>query len=270
MCQLNDDQRTRLEGLLAYLQTFPTAELLVASGELRTARPIGDADQKQIRQALAGAFAFEKIGSYLEMLRKVDEQRLTIGIGVHELRHQARNLLQSDRRAAVMAQTKSILLSGLQEVTFHFFAVCVTAINDLNPLVAKASGYKIPVADKDVLSAYRPLRHYFEHLEERVPGKSRQAEVVSERIVDDVWITNIGFEVDQDDRIILHGQPIDVTTRGFKAVEDVIRRSYEAMRLTCLDQVREHFIRDPSDIPSPEEVPYRPLMSIFSASDDNF
>lgn len=269
MDQLTDEQRTRVEVLLSHLQTFPMAELLVTSGELRTARPIGAVEKKRINQALAGAFAMEKIGSYLRMLRNVDTQRQVIGVQTHERRITSRALRASDARGAMIAHTESVHLSGLQEVTFHFFAVCVTAIRDLLPLVARASGYKIPAADRTVLNSYLPLRHYFEHLEERVPGKSRQAEVVSERIAEAVWITKIGFEADQDDRIILHGQPIDVTTRGLEAVEDVISRSYEAMRSTCLDQVREHFIQDPSDIPSPEEVPYRPLMSTFSASDDN-
>lgn len=268
MERLTDEQQTRLKVLLVHLQTFPTAELLVASGELRTGRPIGDIEQKRIRQALAGAFAMEKVGSYLEMLRQVDDQRLAIGIQVHELRHQARTLLQTDRQAAVMARTRSIHLSGLQEVTFHFFAVSVTAIADLLPLIERASGYRVPVADRDVLAAYRPLRHYFEHLEERVPGKARQAEVVRERIADGVWQTTVSFEVDQDDRIILHGKPIDVTTRGLEAIEDVIERSYFAIRSACVNQIRDYVICDPSDIPSPAQVPYSPLVSSFSASDD--
>ncbi len=147
--------------------------------------------------------------------------------------------------------------------------MCVTAIHDLLPLVEKASGYKIPPADRAVLASYLPLRHYFEHLEERVPGKSRQAEVVSERIADGVWFTTISFKVDQNDRIILHGKPIDVTTRGLEAVEDVVSRSYEAMRSSCLNQIRDRFIRHPLEIPSPSEVPYRPFVSVFSASDDD-
>jgi hypothetical protein len=159
------------------------------------------------------------------------------------------------------------LYSGLQEVTYHFFAVCVAAIDGLLPLVAKATGYKISKEDKDVLRSFTPLRDYFEHMENRAPGKSRESEVVSEYDDGRVWRVVSGFHTDEFDRILLNNRPIDVTSRGCEAIEEIVARNYVEMKASCLEQVRRHYLQGFKPIPSPSEVPYVPLVSVYSVFD---
>ncbi len=267
MDDLNEDEQLRLDALISHLESFPMQELIVTSGNLRRPKAFDEQSMKWIYQSLAGAHAIGKIASYMHMLREVNKQRHQIGYQTHMLLERAQQSREADPKSAVTADVEAIFLAGLQEVTFHFFVSCVMAIDGLLPLVAKSTGYKIPPKDKAVLESYKPLRDYFEHMENRAPGRSHQAEVVKEFRNEDMWRIESGFETDEKDRIILNGQPIDVTTRGLEAVDEVIARNYLAMKVSCLNQVRDHFLDDPDSIPTPNQVPYHPLVSVYSASD---
>lgn len=267
--QMTEEQRNRLEDLIVHLCTFPLPELIVASGDLRCPRPLNEQAKQRVRQSLAGAYAIGKIANYMHMLRGVDAERQRVGHQAHLLRQRVQKLGESNPESAITADVHVSFLSGMQEVTYHFFAICVMAIDGLLPLVARATGYKIPPADKAVLAAYKPLRDYFEHIEDRAPGKSRQAEVVTEHQDEHQWRVVHGFLVDEDDRIILNDQPVDVTMRGLHVVEEVVARSYLGMKASCLNQVRDHFAHEPSTLPSPDDVPYKPLVSVFCASDES-
>lgn len=267
MDDLNEDEQLALDLLISHLESFPMAELIVASGDLRRPKVFDEQSRRQVYQSLAGAHAIGKIASYLHMLRKVNKERREIGYRVHMLSERGQQLRETDLRAAEGMGVEAIFLTGLQEVTFHFFVSCVMAIDGLLPLVAKSTGHKISHKDKSVLESYRPLRDYFEHMENRAPGKSYQAEVVTEFQDGNQWRIESAFATDAEDHIVLYGQPIDVTTRGLEAVDEVIARNYLAMKVSCLNQVRKHFLNDPSSVPTPDQVPYKPLLSIYSASD---
>lgn len=141
-------------------------------------------------------------------------------------------------------------------------ASCVAQIARLLPLIAKATGHSIHSGDKTILESYTPLRHHFEHLNERAPGKVRDEEIFAEHQSDHHWGFKIGFESDEFDRIILYGQPIDVTTRGLRVIEALMQRAYEGFKAGCLERVEQHFIKHPEDIPAPCDVPYHPFVSI--------
>lgn len=270
MAQLSEDQHNQIELLLAHLNTFPTPELIATSGDLRASRPLDDVGKARIRQSLAGAYAMEKIGYYMHTLRMVDAERHRVGYQTHLLRERAQQLQDTDSESAVTAQVHASASSGLQEVTYHLFVICVMAIDGLLPLAERATGYKIPKEDRAVLQSYKVLRDFFEHMENRTPGKSHQAEFVTEHQDEYLWQVVMGFEVDGEDRIVIKGHRIDVTTRGLHAVEDVLARNYLAMRASCLQQVRDYFIQNPSDTPNPAQIRYAPLVSVFSASEQVF
>lgn len=267
MDDINGNKQIRLDVLISHLESFPVQELIVASGDLRRPKVFDEETKKWVYQSLAGAHAIGRISSYMHMLREANKKRQLYGQQAHMLLERAQQLRETDPESAITADVEAVFLSGLQEVTFHFFVSCVIAIDGLLPLVAKSTSYKIPPKDKAVLESYKPLRDYFEHMENRAPGKSHQGEVLKESHSEYEWRIVSGFATDEKDRIILNGRPIDVTTRGLTAVEDVIARCYIAMKASCLNQVREHFLNDPDSIPTPDQVPYRPLISIYSASD---
>lgn len=254
-----------INALIAHLDTFPIAERIVASGKVRLPMPLDDNGRKRFRQSLGGAYAIGKIGYYTHSLREVDARRFHLGKECHARREAIPRLMELDPVQGIRLDAELTMLSGLQEVTFHYFAICVAAIDGLLPEAARAAGYKVPKPDKDVLHSYVPLRDYFEHMENRLPGKSYASEVVVEFDENGVWRVKSGFQIDGLGRILLKGKAIDVTSRGLAAVEDAIGRSYEAMRLSVLEQVRDHFARSTDDIPAPDQVPYEPLLSTFSA-----
>lgn len=235
MDNLNKENQARIDALILHLETFPMPELIVTSGNLRRPKKFDEHAKKWVYQSLAGAHAIGKIASYMYMLRGVNDERQQIGFQAHALRERFQQLRETDLETAVSAQVEASFLAGLQEVTYHFFVSCVMAIDGLLPLVAKSTGYKIPPQDKAVLESYKPLRDYFEHMENRAPGRSHQAEVVTEYQGEHQWRVESGFATDEEDHIIINGRPIDVTNRGLAAVDDVLTRSYIAMKASCLN-----------------------------------
>jgi hypothetical protein len=145
----------------------------------------------------------------------------------------------------------------------------VRRIERMWPLVARATGYSMPPGDQELLDSFRDLRHYFEHLEDRAPGKPEQSQLVSETVDGDELRIKVGLQQDSMGRIVLGERTFDVTNRGFAAIEAVMKRNHEQMRNSCLHQVRKHFIANPSDIPAPEDVPFPSLVSLGGGPEPN-
>jgi hypothetical protein len=262
--QVPSDDAARLDRLLAELETLPIAELLVAATDLRLPRPLNAARQSQFRQAMAAGQAITKIMSYLYMLREIDKTRRKVGRHVHALLHTSATQRDRDVIAAVEADVQATFYSGVQEVTFHQFVVCVMAIAKLMPLAAKSVGHKIPAEDRAVLNAYKPLRDYFEHIEERLIGKTHAAESVKESSDGREWRVVAGFDVDDQGRIVINDKPIDVTSRGIAAIDGVVQRFYVGLKQSALAQVRAYFSQHPDLIPDPGQPLYKPLVSVFT------
>lgn len=262
------DPEVRLEVLLARLNELPLAELIVASAEICLPAPLDERGQRRFRQAMAGGQALNKLGSYVFMLRLADQERIRVGREVHSLVSIARASADTDLIASVRADVHATFWSGIQEVTFHYFAICVTAIGKLLPVAASAVGYKIPQEDQRVLNSYIPLRHYFEHLDERLIGKRRQDESVKESLNENEWRIEAGFAIDDKARIIINGQSIDVTSRGLSAIDEILARSYLGLKQSSLDQVRRHFSNHPNLIPAADIALYKPIVSVFTGADD--
>jgi hypothetical protein len=70
---------------MSHLESFPIAELISVSGDLRIDRPLDEIGRKRIRESLAGAHAIGRMGSYRFMLREVDTCRQHLGYKGHML-----------------------------------------------------------------------------------------------------------------------------------------------------------------------------------------
>lgn len=257
-----EEQIRRLNDLITHLDRFPLPELLQTAGSLIIQAPLSDHGKVVHREYLAGAFAVHKIGFYTQALKSFDRERLSLGQHAHHQMEIAKELLSSDPAAAATAYGESVMLSSYQEVTFHFWSICVTRISRLMKVAARHTGYKLPEEDRDLLESYRPLRDYFEHLEDEVPGKMGRTDIVREVEGENEWRVIVGFESDELGRIVLNGKIIDVTTEGLDHVVEVVDRSFDGFRAGILARTRKFFLDHLKQIPSPVQVPCAPLVSV--------
>ncbi len=264
MENMTDEQRSRLDALTAELETLPTPELILESGRLRCPMPLDNTGKVRMRLAIAGGIAAQKLLSYIEALEDVDDHRGKIGQEIFRLRREGEILRTRRSLDAAMPLVLASHHAGRQEVDFHFFAVCVGRIERFLPRAAKAAGYKIPKADRDLLATYRPLRDYYEHLEDRLPGGKCYVEAEAEEEREGEWRIRMGLTLDNQERFVMGGVGADVTPRGVAAVREVLRRNWEELKPSALGMVRKHFTADPSDIPGPEAVRNDLLVSLGS------
>jgi hypothetical protein len=220
-------QNKKLDEVLKEVASLPAPEMIAESIRLRCPGLPNEPQKAQFRMAARGGYAAEKVLLYLDALRLVDKLRLNQGKQGNMRANRARKYDQIDAEQYAYHHLMAVEAAGRQEVTYHFFAICVAQINRLLPEAARAAGYKIPLRDRRILDPFVDLRDYFKHLEQRLPGKSRQAAVVTEIDTDDEWSVWLSLKLDEQGRIVLDGQPIDVTTRGLQAVEGVVQRTWE-------------------------------------------
>jgi hypothetical protein len=262
MTNLTDDQQSQLDAVMAELETFPTPELIVESGRLRTSLPLDDAGKRLMRQAYAGGIAAQKLLAYIETLREVDERRGQIGRQVHQKLRDAKVWRAMRSLDAALPEVEASYLAGQQEVMFHFFAVCVGRIERFLEIAAKAAGHKIPQEDRELLAGFRELRNYYEHMEDELPGRKSYNAAEAETERDGTFRMKIGFTLDGEERIILNGVVVDVTPRGLGIVETVLQRHWNGLKVDALALVRKYFENNPSAIPSPKDVRYEPIVSV--------
>ncbi|MGH2557638.1 MAG: hypothetical protein ACRDJH_01130 [Thermomicrobiales bacterium] len=77
----------------------------------------------------------------------------------------------------------------------------------------------------------------------------------------------LGLTMDSQERFVVSGVTVDVTTRGAQAARAVVRRNWEQLKPSALAMVRQHFTADPADIPDPGEVKSDLLVSLGRAPD---
>lgn len=251
---LSPGEHQRLEELLAALTNLPTPEVIVEAGRIRCPLPLNDASRSRFRQVISGGIAAQKILAYIEMLRFVNLQRLAVGKANHETQQRAAELMTAEDLAAAGFLVQADRLAGIQEVTWHFFAICVGRIERYLPLVTRPAGYRMSQADKEVLASFRPLRDYYEHLEDHLPAAKSPGDVVEITETPEHITVRMGLTIDDDGRIVLDGKPIDVTAQGLNAVGEVLQRVWNAAGANAIEEVRKHFTRDPSNIPSPDSL----------------
>jgi hypothetical protein len=250
---LTGEQGARLAAVLAELVSNPTVDLINLSAALRMPDVVDEPTKRRAEAAFAGVIAAEKIKFYLEALRASNARRLELGNRIKKLNAQARDLEFSDPLASIAPEIQSTYLAGQQEVELHVFAVCIRVIFKLLPYVARTAGYKIPAADRETLKTFEPLRHYYEHLWEQLPGgggtyvKEVANETGDGRIV-------FGLPMDDQGRVVLAGKTIDVSTDGVNAVHGVVERTWDNLRESSLEEAEKHLRRNPDTIPDPERL----------------
>ena len=214
------------------------------------------------RQHVAGSFAASRIGFYMDTLRSLEAERVRIGYETFVSHKAYKRLVGGDPIEAETARRAVVSGVGFQDITFHFWTICVAKISRLLELAEKHSGYKIPSADWSILESYRPLRNFYEHVETEMPGSKGRSGAVTEIEDDESWLVRVGFETYRSGRILVAGEAVDVTSRGLASVEDVVRRSEEGMRKSLLMIVRSYLASRPDRIPSPVDVPLIPVVKV--------
>lgn len=266
MENLTTAQRAKLKALMEELEKLPTPEVIAESGRLRVPRPLDDAGKKRMRLAIGGGIAAQKLLAYIYALDDVDGHRGLIGRRIAELLQEGDRLRKMESLDAAEPLVSASYLAGRQEVDYHFFAVCVGRIERLLPIAAKAAGHRVLREDQELLRTFRPLRDYYEHLEDRLPGGKNDAETMSETNNEDEWRLTMGHRLDDLERIVLGKVAVDVTPRGVAAVRAVLRRNWDQLQPSALGLVRTHLVADPSAIPDPKEVEHRLLVSTSGRS----
>lgn len=264
---MTPEQKVKLDELMAELDGLPTPELIAEAGRLRCSLPLNAEGKKRMHLAIGGAIAAEKLLVYIEELRDVDARRGAIGRRIYELQQEETYFRVQESLEAAKPAVLAAHLSGRQEVTFHFFAVCVGWIERLLPIAARAAGFKVSKPDRDLLATFRPLRDYYEHLEERLPGGKYQNEVVTEKENAGEWRVCMELPMDHHERVVFNDMVVDVTPRGVAAVEEVLQRNWAQLKASTRNAVRKHFEASPAHIPRREEVQHELLASLGKGID---
>ncbi len=143
----------------------------------------------------------------------------------------------------------------MQEVAIHRFASAIERIAKLLPAAAKTSGYKLPLTDRKLLDNYEDLRHYYEHLEDRLPGGKNDTEACIE--IDDGrgWRIVMELPINKTDGMIeIRGKRIDVSSDAVMDVTLVMQRAWRDLKAHALAEVHKYFLDNPEQIPDSNEV----------------
>lgn len=266
---LTPKQQEKLTALLSRLKDSPTAEMIV-----RCAEAIGDssseADRDRVDAAIAGAWAYDRMLLYLVRLRELNEERMEIG-------NQIRNLPRfrspkSEQEVDVEAHSRvyATHLAGRQEVVLNFIVVSIQHIHSLLQVAGEAVGYELDPDDKAFFQKFRPLRNHFEHWYSRLPGKTGEQGLVTKKVTAYGYEITGGLERDNQDRIIVieptkpivKAHIVEANNAGVARIEKIVKAASEQFQEMALKQVREHFIADPNNIPSPKSVRGELLFSV--------
>jgi hypothetical protein len=274
---LTKEQRTKLKSLLAAVRQLPTENLLRESLRLRGVDASTEEGRAEIDKVMASCWAYERLLNYLSALRFFDGERDAIGRQIHSLKQIPEPAHESEVAAWANAQVVAASLAGTQEVTFHFFCISAKHILTLLKIVAESAGHEINQEDLDFLDHYRDLRDYYEHFENRLPGKTHEGAVVEKTITNEGYRVTGGLKVDSlgrlvlkvakkdergksvrdtDGKFILEEKAFDVTSRGMRKINEIVEGNWRLIRKEAIRGLRQHFIAHPENIPPPEAVEF--------------
>jgi hypothetical protein len=264
------EQQSQLSALLDELETLPTPEAIVASrliciGELKLEERITEVDR-----AMAGGWAAARVIPYLLQLRRLDQQRLDLGMAIYHHKHHPEPQHESEIVDRARAEVLAIEYSGEQEVVYNLFCICVQHIRSFLKIAAETVGYEIDADDLAFLDEFRHLRNHYEHMYNRLPGKVNELALLTKKIGTTSYRVRGGLETDSKQRIIvkeLKGglvmtHVVDITSAGMERVERIVGRTWNELKPTAINNARKHYIAAPSKIPSPEAVPQNLLMQV--------
>src|SRR5215204_5471485 len=227
---LTSKQRWALQALVTELNGHPVAETIVESIRLRGLDESTDAGKAEYRRALGGGRAAQLIFSHILALYDTNEKRKAIGRAIHEKMQFPYPTTREEIPAFVAAELDAMMWAGRQEIVLQEFANLCIQLWMLVQKAAAAAGYSIPQDDLAFLNSFRPLRTYSAHIDNRLPGEANQDEVVTEIDDERGWQVIVGFEIDEQDRVIIKDQAVEVNDPGFRRVDEIIRRTLGSLK----------------------------------------
>ena len=253
---VTSDQEKQLSAVMAELNRLTTPGLIFESARLRLPDEPTDTDKTRFRMAYAGVVAATKIESYMVSMRQANTRRLQLGKRIRDLNDKVRDLRITDPVAAIPAAVEVPKLSGLQEVEVHTFVIAINAIQKLLPFAARAAGFKISATDKKTLLQFEPLRDFYEHIEQRLPGSKHPKKDQAFQEPDDEsgWYMKFELPTDADGYILIDGNRIDVSSGGVSKVQDVVERTWASIRESALADAEKFFRANPDRLPDPAVV----------------
>ncbi len=274
---LTKEQRTKLKALLAAVVDLPTENVLRECVRLRGVDASTEECLVEVDRVMASCWTYERLMPYLVALRFFSGERDSIGRQIYGYKQIPEPTQESETVDWAQAQVMAASLAGAQEVTFHFFCISVKHILTFLTIVAESAGHEISQEDREFLDHYRDLRDYYEHFENRLPGKPHEGAVVEKTISDEGYRVTGGLKVDSqgrlllkvakkdergksvrdtDGKIILAEKAFDVTPRGMRKINAIVEENWRQIRKKAIDGLRQHFITHPEDIPPPEAVEF--------------
>jgi hypothetical protein len=233
--------------------------------------PTTEAGQAAVDAAMAGAWAFDRMTSYLVRLRSLNDERMQLGTEIGRLKRHPYPTSEAEVEAAARARVTASILAGKQEVVFNFFSVCIQHIRSLLLVLAESVGYQIPQDDLDFLDRFRFLRNHYEHWYSRLPGKSGEIGLFTKRLANGEYRLRGGLQTDEKDRIVVVepkkpvpvAHIVDVTNAGLERVERIARETAEGAKARALENVRAYYVANPDKpIPPPESVDQELLIDV--------
>lgn len=259
---MSPGRRDRVKALAEALRQLPLAELILESSKIRCPDPDSDSGRKRLRGSFAGSVAVSRVMSYLSALEELNKKRVAasgrVNWHIERARQTPRTELEFMARELVLVHQ----LSGQIEVDIHLIVICVRQIAKMMPIAARPTGHKIPATDLRILRQLDDLRDHFEHLDERLPGKSRHAELVREIDDDMGWRLEVGFQTDPEGRILLGGSVFDVDNPAIQEIDRVVRENVVRMRVSAIDEVIRYFAENQVSVPDPTVVARRPMTTL--------
>jgi hypothetical protein len=252
MSTLTPEQETQLQEVLAELRRLTPSALIFETARLRLPADPDEAAKTQFRKGYAGAIAAVKIMAYITMMRDANEARLRIGEQVRDAVRESRRLTIIDPIGSIIPAIKAPMMAGLQELEFHKFAIAINRIRVLLPIALKVAGFKLEKSDRDTLEEFEPLRHYYEHIEERLPGGKNQDEAVTE--TDNPWRITFQLPVDSSGRVSIKGNVIQVDSVGAQRVQDLVSRAWERISTSTINELEKFFRNNLDRMPHASQV----------------
>lgn len=271
---LPKEYQARLTALLEELDSFAVPELLVRCLEVVNISGDGGPDGLSIDavvdSTLAGAWAYDRMVSYLLQLRLLWEERTKLGKAIYQLRQYPTPTSEEELAKFAKARVWAPHLAGQQEVVTNFFCISVQHIRSLLLVVAEAVGYEIPAKDLAFLDEFRYLRNHFEHWYERLPGKINEAGLITKAKTASEYRVQGGLATDARGRYVVIepkksgpvAHVVDATRNGLARIEGIVQETDKQVRHKALDAVRKHYIKYPQNIPAPNEIPQTLLIDV--------
>lgn len=290
---LTKEQRSQLKALLREVASLPTDNLLRECFRLRSVDLATEEGKSECDHVMGSIWAYERLTPYMMALRYFSGEREDIGRQIYDYMQVPYPIQDSEVPRKAYASLLAANQAGVQELTFHFFCISVHHVLTYLKIAAEAAGHELSKEDYDFLDHYRDLRDYYEHFYNRLPGRLHESAVISKTSSDFSYRVQGGLKVDAQERLLFRvqqkdangkrmvdgdGNPVlvekafDVTSRGMRKIDEIVKRNWEDIRRKALIGLREHFIQNPDNIPSPEDVQFTVMTSAggYEPEEDDF